>query len=205
MPSDAGVTGQSDFTIWGLPVGVCLQFFCGLLALRVGCQSTNTVRRSLPRFLFLLRDLLRSAPLLRSYCIRLSGICASSENRLLSEPERVPPLSMNAIKLSKPLIETSPSNYLLKTRNLSFCISGLIGIVKITFGYSNVFFDNPLCRVFIIQNIIMQSGINRGRLTVETIYPEKSFFKPIFFRPDTPLFSRHASRPQGRIPSDSPF
>ena len=68
------------------------------------------VRRSLPCFLFLLRDLLRSAPLLRSYRIRLSGICPASENRRLSEPERVPPLSMNAIKLSRPLIDDLPEN-----------------------------------------------------------------------------------------------
>ena len=68
------------------------------------------VRRSLPRFLFLLRALLRSAPLLRSYRVRLSGIYSRSDKHRLSEPERVPPLSMNAIRLSKPLMDNFPEN-----------------------------------------------------------------------------------------------
>ena len=144
-----GVTGQFDLTSRGLAEGVCGQRFSGCLVFRQACQSTNMVRRSLPCFLFLLRDLLRSAPLLRSYRIRRSGIYSASANRRLSEPERVPPLSMNAIKLSKPLIETSPSNYLLQTRNPIFCISGLIGIVKITFGYSNAFFSATLYAAFL--------------------------------------------------------
>ena len=115
-----GVTGQFDITSWGLAEGVCGQLFSGCLVFRQACQPTNMVRRSLPCFLFLLRDLLRSAPLLRSYRIRLSGIYSASANRRLSEPERVPPLSMNAIKLSKPLIDESPGKYQLQTRILSF-------------------------------------------------------------------------------------
>ena len=37
---------------------------------------------------------------------------------------------------------------------------GLIVVVKKTFRYSNVFFYNDLCRVSVIRNIIMKSGIN---------------------------------------------
>lgn len=79
-----------------------------------GCKkrySTNTVRRSLPFALFLLRALLRSAPLLRSYRTRLSGLNWRLSAPRLSVPERVPPLSMNAIKLSKPLIKPPPSKF----------------------------------------------------------------------------------------------
>lgn len=87
-------------------------------AYRFRGHSTNMVRRSLPFFLFSFRILLRSAPLLRSYRVRLLGIHSFVSRRRLSEPERVPPLSMNAIKLSKPLIGSSPekgspqSNYI---------------------------------------------------------------------------------------------
>jgi len=121
-----GVTGQFDLTPWGLAEGVCGQLFSGCLVFRQACQSTNMVRRSLPCFLFLLRDLLRSAPLLRSYRIRLSGIYSVSANRRLSEPERVPPLSMNAIKLSKPLIDDTPEKFQLQTIIRSFCFSEYI-------------------------------------------------------------------------------
>jgi hypothetical protein len=47
--------------------------------------------------------------------VRLSGKYSFSRKRRLSAPERVPPLSMNAIKLSKPLMEYSPEkNQMLK-------------------------------------------------------------------------------------------
>ena len=121
-----GVTGQFDLTSRGLAEGVCGQRFSGCLVFRQACQSTNMVRRSLPCFLFLLRDFLRSAPLLRSYRIRRSGIYSASANRRLSEPERVPPLSMNAIKLSKPLIDDSPEKCQLQAIIRSFCFSDYI-------------------------------------------------------------------------------
>jgi hypothetical protein len=34
----------------------------------------------------------------------------------------------------------------------------------------------------------------KGGVAVKTIYPEKSFFKLIFFQADTPPFARHTSR-----------
>jgi hypothetical protein len=37
-------------------------------------------------------------------------------------------------------------------------------------------------------------NLKKGGVAVRTIYPEKSFFKLIFFQADTPPFARHTSR-----------
>ena len=103
--SDAGAAW---FNTWGNDSSEMTKRRYRVYGFVVGYQSTNMVRRSLPWFLFLLRHLLRSAPLLRSYRLRLSGIYSLSEKRRLSEPDRVPPLSIKAIRLSKPLIGGSP-------------------------------------------------------------------------------------------------
>jgi hypothetical protein len=82
-------------------------------------RSLNTVRRSLPAVRFVLRILLRSAPLRRSYRDLLSGRCSILAKRRRSEPVRVPPLSIKAIRLSRPLIAP-----VLVLHNLHICIIG---------------------------------------------------------------------------------
>jgi hypothetical protein len=131
----------------------------GGLGRQIKFYSTNTVRRSLPFALFLLRDLLRSAPLLRSYRIRLSGLYWISSELRLSAPERVPPLSIKAIKLSKPLMEHSPAKFHLQKQRPSL-------------------FESSIWK-----------ELN------EKLYPHRSNFKLIFFRPDSAPFPMHTSRP----------
>jgi hypothetical protein len=49
----------------------------------------------------------------------------------------------------------------------------------------------PLRTIFQVIDVLI---VKKGGMAGKTIYPEESFFKLIFFLPDTPPFPRHTSR-----------
>ncbi len=63
-------------------------------------------------------------------------------------------------------MQTLSDNFIAFIPRLQIFVAGspgvevtIIGVVKKTFRYSNVFFYNPLCRTSIVRNIIMEIGI----------------------------------------------